>query len=92
MKIEATHVRSGPGHAITVKATREGTETLARVQVSLDRAGLANDVLEPAQVYYERSFNQVGRGGPGDDHVLLVVAEDATGASQAASFRWEDPV
>lgn len=92
MKIEATHVRAGTGHFITVKVTREGTETIAEVDTTLDDASLATDQLNPPQVYYERSFSQVGTGGPDDDHTLVVTGTDQNNTSHGATFKWTDPV
>jgi hypothetical protein len=53
MKTEATHVRAGTGHFITVKVTPEGTETIAEVDTSLDQVITAADV--------RKSWQEIGR-------------------------------
>lgn len=90
MKIEATHIRSGTGHSIEVKITREGAETIAEVEATLDGFLLARDPLNPPQVHYERFFNKVGTGGPGDHHTLAVSGTDQHNGLHGGTFKWTD--
>jgi hypothetical protein len=90
MRFSLSHKRVVIGHKITVKVTANAGELVAKVVTELDGRKLGTDALRPAEVQYERIFDQAGGGGPGQNHVLKVRATNADGETQIASRRWND--
>ena len=90
MRFSLSHRRALIGHDVTVKVTAAAKETIARVITELDGRTLARDALAPPEVQYERLFQQVGGGGPGQQHVLSVQSTSADGKRAVASLRWND--
>jgi hypothetical protein len=92
VRFSLSHERMVIGHRISVKIVAASDEVIVRVVTKLDGRKLGDDQLTPAEVQYERSFEQVGGAGPGQDHVLLVSATDSDGSARSASRRWTDTV
>ncbi len=92
MRFTLGHHRVLIGHQVTVKVAAATGETVARVVSVLDGAKLGDDRLDPAEVQYERVFEQAGGAGPGQRHVLVVTATNDAGDRQTASRRWQDVV
>ena len=92
MRFSLAHKRMVIGHRITVRVTAGSGEEIERVVTKLDGRRLSDDRLVPAEVQYERVFEQVGAAGPGTDHVLLVTATNGENERRAASLRWTDTV
>lgn len=92
MRFALAHNRVLIGHQVTVKVTAASGETIARVVTVLDGSRLGDDRLDPAEVQYERVFEQAGGAGPGQRHALLVTATNDAGVHQTASRRWQDVV
>jgi hypothetical protein len=90
MRFSLSNKRALIGHKITVRVTAGAREAIAKVATELDGRKLGTDGLRPAEVHYERIFEQVGGGGPGQDHVLRVRATDTEGETRVASRRWTD--
>ena len=90
MRFTISQKRATIGHRISVKVTASAKEEIKRVSVSLDGRKLDAETLTPPEVQYERVFNQVGGGGPGQEHVLVVKATNTDGKTQVASRRWND--
>jgi len=80
------------GHRIVVKVTAAANEEIERVIAKLDGRKLGDDRLTPAEVQYQRVFQQVGGGGPGTDHVLVVTARNSDAETRTSSLRWTDTV
>jgi hypothetical protein len=80
------------GHRISVKVTAASKEEIERVAIKLDGRKLADDRLTPAEIQYQRVFEQVGGGGPGTDHVLVARGTNTDGETRTASLRWTDTV
>jgi len=73
---------------VTVKA---GTgELIASVSTTLDGFVLANDNLSPPENMYQRSWSQVGGGGPNQTHVVVVTVIDPDGNQSIGSKTWQD--
>jgi hypothetical protein len=92
MRFSLAHKRMVIGHRVTVKVVAASGEAIERVVTRLDGRRLGDDRLTPAEIQYERLFEQVGGAGPGTDHVLLVTATNADNESRSASLRWTDTV
>jgi hypothetical protein len=92
MKVSVTHARAVQGNDIDVKVDADGTETISTVGVTLDGFAIANNVLDPAGITFERSFAGAGDAGPGMDHELHVVAGDEHGKTSSAVYCWTDPI
>lgn len=92
MRFTLANERVVIGHRITVRVVASSKESIARVVTRLDGSKLGDDRLEPAEVQYERIFEQAGGAGPGREHVLAVTASSADGVSETASRRWQDSV
>jgi hypothetical protein len=90
MRFSINQKRATIGHTITVKVTAGAKEQIKRVSISLDGRKLDAETLTPPEVQYVRVFNQVGGGGPGQDHVLKVKATNTDGRTAVASRRWND--
>jgi hypothetical protein len=90
MRFTLSHERVVIGHRISVKVVAGSNEVIARVTTKLDGRELGDDRLKPEEVQYERSFEQQGGAGPGQDHVLMVSATDGDGKIRTASQRWTD--
>ncbi len=92
MRFSLDHKRLVLGHRISVKVVAGSGEVIERVTTRLDSRVLGDDRLNPAEIQYERLFEQVGSAGPGQDHVLLVSATSDAGVASTASLRWTDTV
>jgi hypothetical protein len=90
MRFSLRNQRAVVGHDITVKVTANAREAIAKVTTELDGRRLARDVLVPPEAQYERIFHQVGGGGPGQEHVLVLRATNSDGETSVASRRWND--
>jgi len=90
MRFSINQKRATIGHRISVKVTASAGEELKRVAVTLDGRKIETETLSPPEVQFERVFNQVGGGGPGQDHVLIVKATNTEGKTKVASRRWND--
>jgi hypothetical protein len=90
MRFSLSHRRVVIGHRIAVKVTAAKNEEIDRVITKLDGRKLGDERLTPAEVQYERVYEQVGAAGPGTEHVLLVSATNSDGDTRAASLRWTD--
>jgi hypothetical protein len=90
MRFSLNHRRVVIGHSISVKVVATGSERISRVVTRLDGSRLADDRLIPAEVQYERIFEQAGGAGPGQEHTLIVSGTDADGETRTASLRWQD--
>jgi hypothetical protein len=92
MRFTLAHERVVIGHRISVKVVAAASEVITRVVTRLDGRQLGDDKLKPAEIQYERSFEQQGGAGPGQNHVLTVSATDGEGEIRSASRRWTDSV
>ena len=90
MRFSLKSQRALVGHHVTVKVTANAGEAIAKVATELDGRRLGRDVLAPPEAQYERIFHQVGGGGPGQEHVLVLRATNSDGETAVASRRWND--
>ena len=90
MRFNLSNKRAMIGHSIRVKVTAGAKELIAKVTTELDGRKLGADSLRPAELQYERVFEHVGGGGPGQNHVLRVRATNSDGETRVASRRWND--
>jgi hypothetical protein len=90
MRFSLSQRRATIGHTITVKVTAGSKEEITRVVITLDGRKLEAATLSPPEVQFERVFNQIGGGGPGQQHVLTVKATNTDGETRLASRRWND--
>ena len=88
MKFSLSHSRATVGHDIGVSVDGEGKE-ISTVKTVLDSIPLANDTVNADT--YQRSFHQVGVGGPFEDHTLVVTASGSDGSIHSSQARWTDP-
>ena len=92
MRFTLAHKRMVIGHRITVKVVAASGEEIERVVTKLDGRRLGDDRLAPAEVQYQRVYEQAGAAGPGSDHVLLVTATNGDNEKRTAGLRWTDTV
>jgi len=90
VKFTIQHQRAVAGNDIVVGIEAEGNEQIARVTTTLDGFDLADDMLDPPSVSYERQFLQAGDASPHREHQLTVTASDPGGQMKSADRRWQD--
>ena len=89
MQFTIEHQKATLGHDIRVAVTGEGGQPIARVITEYDSSQLGDDQLEPPANQYGRSWTKKGSAGPGQQHMVRVLATDSTGKQENAVEKWE---
>ncbi|MGH9866885.1 MAG: hypothetical protein ACREAA_01805 [Candidatus Polarisedimenticolia bacterium] len=89
MRFAIEHEKAAIGHDITVAVTGENDQLIARVIIEYDSSQLGDDQLEPPANQYGRSWSKKGLAGPGQQHMVRVLATDSTGKQENAVEKWE---
>lgn len=64
-------------------------QQISHVTTNLDGFPIGEDDLIPLEGSYERTWHQVGGGGPNDTHRVVVTASDQKGNQESASETWQ---
>ena len=92
MKFTLNHARSITGNDISVHVEADKGNAIRRVRTVLDGFELADDPLDAESDSYERTFSNAGTAGPGNEHRLLVSAEQSDNKTHSATSIWVDSV
>lgn len=90
MQFTLDHSRDVINQRIHVLVRSDAARLIVRVRTTLDMFVLGDDPVDPPSVQYERTFRQVGTGGPGQNHKLVVTARGQDGNEESATSLWQD--
>ncbi len=92
MQFTLDHSRDVIGQRIHIRVQSDPSRFIVQVTTTLDMSVLASDPVDPPCVQYERAFRQVGGGGPGQNHKLVVTARGQDNQEESATSLWQDDV